>query len=129
MPKFKAEKKCPWCPGFPWCSFYTCTLYHDCYCAAGGTHSHSLQRLVVELSMWLQSQDMAIREITTLSLRHIPGYLNVIAGCLSWPNPPITTKWSLHPEIVTQIFKIRGSLTVDMLPHFTTLNFPPLSCL
>ena len=29
--------------------------------------------------------------------------LNVIAEHLSWPNQPITTDCSLHPEIVTQI--------------------------
>ena len=45
-----------------------------------GTHSLSLLRLVVELFLWLQSQDIVLRA------RHIPGYLNVIAVCLSQPD-------------------------------------------
>ena len=58
----------------------------------GGTHSHTLLRLVVDLLLWLQSQDIAIRA------RHIPGCLNVIADRLSQPNQPITTEWSPHPR-------------------------------
>ena len=52
----------------------------------GGTHSYALLSLVVDLFLWLQTQDNAIRA------RHIPGCLNIIADCLSWPNQPITTK-------------------------------------
>ena len=43
----------------------------------GGTHSHTLLRLVVDLFLWLQTQNIAIRA------RHIPGSLNVIADRLS----------------------------------------------
>ena len=46
----------------------------------GGAHSHTL--LVVDLFLWLQTQDIAIRD------RHIPCCLNVIADHLSWPNQP-----------------------------------------
>ena len=42
----------------------------------GGTHFHTLLRLVVDLFRWLQTQDIASRA------RHIPGYLNVIADYL-----------------------------------------------
>ena len=45
-----------------------------------------------------RTQDIAIQA------RHIPGCLNVIANRLSLPNQPTTTEWSLHPEIVNQIF-------------------------
>ena len=60
----------------------------------GGTHSHTLLWLVVDLFLWLQTQDI------TIQVRHILGCLNVIADCLSWLNQPITTEWSLHPEVV-----------------------------
>ena len=43
----------------------------------GGTHSLSCLRLVVDLFMWLQAQDIVLRA------RHIPGCLNVIADRLS----------------------------------------------
>ena len=63
-----------------------------------GTHSHTLLHLVVDLFILLQTRDIAIRA------RHIPRCLNVIADRLSRPNQPITTEWSLHPEIVNRIF-------------------------
>ena len=45
--------------------------------------------------------------------------LNVIADCLSRPNQPITTEWSLHSEIVARIFHTWGAPKVDM---FATVN-------
>ena len=51
----------------------------------GGTHSLALLRLVVDLFMWLQAQDIVLRA------SHIPGCLNVIADRLSRPNQPILT--------------------------------------
>ena len=52
------------------------------------THSHTLLRLVVDLFLWLQTQDVAIQA------RHIPGCLNVIglADRLIRPNQLITTE-------------------------------------
>ena len=55
----------------------------------------------------LHSQDIV------LGARHIAGYLNVIIDRLSRPNQPITTEWSLHPEIVIRIFETWGFPTVD----------------
>ena len=52
----------------------------------GLTHSHALLQLVVDLFLWLQTQDIAIRA------RHIPGCLNGIADRLSQPDQPITTE-------------------------------------
>ena len=74
----------------------------------GGTHSHTLLWLVVDLFLLLQTQGIPIRA------RHIPGCLNVKADWLSRPNQPITTEWSLHPEIVNQIFGMWGTPAVDM---------------
>ena len=48
-----------------------------------GTYFHSLLWLVVDLILWLQTQDIAIWA------RHILGCLNVIADRLSRPNQPI----------------------------------------
>ena len=59
-----------------------------------------------------------------LGARHIPGCLNVIADSLSWLNQPITTKWSLHPEIVTQIFGTWGTPTVDMFATVHNIHLP-----
>ena len=56
----------------------------------GGTHSHALLRLVVDLFLWLQTQDIVIRA------RHIPGCLRVIADSLSLENQPITTECPQH---------------------------------
>ena len=73
----------------------------DCYInKQGGTHSHLLLRLVVDLFLWLQTQDI------TLRARHIPCCLNVIADLLSRPNQPIMTEWSLYPEVVNLIFRL-----------------------
>ena len=54
----------------------------------GGTHFHTLLYLVVDLFLWLQTQDIAILA------RHIPGCINVIGlvDRLSRLNKPITTK-------------------------------------
>ena len=70
--------------------------YHCCrlYQQTGWTHSHTLIWLVVDLCMWLQTQDIILRA------RHIPGCLNVIADRLSRLNQPITTEWSHQPEVV-----------------------------
>ena len=79
----------------------------------GETHSHTLLGLVVDLFLWLQSQEIAIQA------QHIQGCINMIADWLSQPNQPITAEWSLHPEVVNLIFKLRGTPVVDM---FTTVH-------
>ena len=79
----------------------------------GGTHSLTLLRLVVHLFMWLQALD------TVLRARHIPGCLNVIADCLSRPNQPISTRWSLHSESVNRIFQFWGT---PMVHIFATVH-------
>ena len=80
----------------------------------GGTHSPTLLRLTVELLLWLEAQNIIVRA------RHIPGCLNVIADHLSRPYQPISTEWSLHPEIVKRIFRLWGTPEVDMFA--TVLN-------
>ena len=48
----------------------------------------------------------------------------MIADHLSRPNQPITTEWSLHPEIVSRIFGFWGTPVVDM---FATVSNSRLS--
>ena len=84
----------------------------------GGTHSHLLLQLVVDLFLWLQTQDI------TLRARHIPGCLNVISDQLSLPNQPIMTEWRLHPEVVNLIFRLWGTPVVDMFVTVHNTDLP-----
>ena len=89
----------------------------------GGTHSHLLLRLVVDLFLWLQTQDI------TLRARHIPGCLNVIADRLSRPNQPIMTEWSLHPEVMNLILRLWGTPVVDRFATVHNTYLPPFMAL
>ena len=84
----------------------------------GGTHSPTLLRLTVELLLWLEAQNIIVRA------RHIPGCLNVIADHLSRPNQPISTEWSLQPEIVKRIFRLWGTPEVDMFATVSNSHLP-----
>ena len=66
----------------------------------------------------LESQSIIVRA------RHIPGCLNVIADRLSRPNQPIPTEWSLHPEIVSRIFRVWGTPEVDMFATLSNSHLP-----
>ena len=78
----------------------------------------TLLRLTVELLLWLEAQNIMVRA------RHIPGCLNVIADHISRPNQPISTKWSLHPEIVKRIFGLWGTPEVDMFATVSNSHHP-----
>ena len=84
----------------------------------GGTRSPTLLRLAVDLFLWLESQGIIVQA------RHIPGCLNVIAEHLSRPNQPIPTEWSLHPEIVSRIFRVWGTPEVDMFVTLSNSHLP-----
>ena len=84
----------------------------------GGTCSPTLLRLTVELLLWLEAQNIIVQA------RHIPGCLNVIADHLSRPNQPISTEWSLHPEIVKRIFGLWGTPEVDMFATVSNSHLP-----
>ena len=77
--------------------------------------SAHFRRISIKLLLWLEAQNILVA-------RHIPGCLNVIADQLSRPNRPISTEWSLHPEIVKRIFGLWGTPEVDRV------ELPP-SCL
>ena len=77
----------------------------------------TLLRLTVDLSLWLEAQNITVRA------RHIPG-LNMISDHLSRPNQPIPTEWSLHPEIVKRIFRLWGTPEVDMFATVSNSHLP-----
>ena len=68
--------------------------------------------------LWLESQSIGVRA------RHIPGCLNLIADHLSRPNQPISTEWSLHPEIVNRIFRVWGTPEIDMFATLSNSHLP-----
>ena len=84
----------------------------------GGTRSPTLLRLTVDLFLWLEAQNIIVRA------RHIPGCLNVIADHLSRPNQPISTEWTLHPEIVKRMFRIWGTPEIDMFATVSNSHLP-----
>ena len=53
----------------------------------GGAHSYALLQLVVDLFLWLQTQDIAIRA------RHIPGCLNIFG---LWGTPVVDMFATIH---------------------------------
>ena len=85
----------------------------------GGTRSPTLLCLTVDLFLWLEAQNIIVRA------RHIPGCLNVIADHLSRPNQPISTEWSLHPEIMKRIFDMFATLSNSYIPRFMSPILEP----
>jgi len=63
----------------------------------GGTHSFSLYLLCREIILLCDSLQ------TVLTVRHVPGNLNLIADALSRFRVPVNTKWELHPVIFQAI--------------------------
>ena len=66
----------------------------------------------------------------TLTARHIPGYLNVMADLLSRSNQVQSTEWSLHPQVFKQICQKWFTPHVDLfathLNHKLTLYVSPV---
>ncbi|XP_048756253.1 uncharacterized protein LOC125667016 [Ostrea edulis] len=63
----------------------------------GGTHSQSLYLLCKEIMLFCRS--LGIR----LSVRHVPGNLNLVADALSRSLHPVNTEWELHPAVFQEI--------------------------
>ena len=59
----------------------------------GGTRSWTLCALLWRILVWTQLRGI------TLTARHIPGCLNVIADQLSCKGQALHTEWSLHPQV------------------------------
>ena len=86
---------------------FDCCRQHHCCSLHQQTGWDPFPPPVVDLFLWLQTQDI------TLRARDILGCLNVIADRLSRPNQPIMTEWSLHPEVLNLIFRLWGTPVVD----------------
>ena len=92
------------------------------YQQVGGMKSGSLCALLWRILSW------CTRKQVTLSARHIPGWLNVIADKLSRLGQTIQTEWSLHPEVFQAICSRWHQPQVDLfatrfnnkLPQFVT---------
>ena len=80
----------------------------------GGTHSRSLFQLTRELLEWTD------RHAITLSARHIPGRLNVLADLLSRQDQILHTEWSLHPAVARQLWRVWGQPHLDLFA--TSMN-------
>ena len=74
----------------------------------GGTHSRSLYLLTQELL--LLCKDLEI----VLTVRHIPGHLNVLADNLSRKHQILPAEWILDQQIVNTIFESLGTPMVDL---------------
>ena len=74
----------------------------------GGTHSPSLCLLAWQLLLFCQDKNIL------LSVRHLPGRLNVIADKLSRSSRPLLAEWSLSMEVLLPIFNLWGRPMVDL---------------
>ena len=69
----------------------------------GGTHSFSLHLLCREIILLCDGPQ------TVLTVRHVPGNLNLIANALSRFRVPVNTNWELHPVIFSSYHSDMGS--------------------
>ena len=74
----------------------------------GGTRSLSLWNETLELFVFLMHKGLSLRAV------HIPGHMNVIADQLSRAGQTLPTEWSLHPEVVRDLFRQWGKPHVDL---------------
>lgn len=74
----------------------------------GGTFSRSLTKTVRDILLWCREAHIL------LSVRHIPGRLNVLADSLSRHGQIIHTEWSLHPQVFENIVEIFQRPHVDL---------------
>ena len=74
----------------------------------GGTHSFSLHLLCREIILLGDGLQ------TVLTVRHVPGNLNLIANALSRFHVPVNTNWELHPVIFQAIILIWDRPLIDL---------------
>lgn len=83
----------------------------------GGLHSRILCQTAVRLLRMCHANDLQ------LSVRHIPGRLNVIADSLS-RRQPLSTEWTLHAEVFQQILQRYPELQIDLFATRHTARLP-----
>ena len=74
----------------------------------GGTHSLSLFQKVRDLLLWCRSLEI------TLTVRHLPGRLNVLADRLSRSSRPLVAEWALSKAVLFRVFHLLGTPTLDL---------------
>ncbi|KAL2095325.1 hypothetical protein ACEWY4_010044 [Coilia grayii] len=73
----------------------------------GGTRSLKLHRLAKKLLLWCSTRFLSVRAT------HVPGVLNRGADLLSRGNP-LYGDWTLHPQVVAQLWQRFRQATVDL---------------
>jgi hypothetical protein len=73
----------------------------------GGTKSHTLCALTINLFEWCQKREIS------LMAQHVPGVENVLADVLS-RSFKSDTEWRLHPSVVRYLFAVWDSPNVDL---------------
>ena len=84
----------------------------------GGTVSRQLTRQTTELLTWAQDQQI------TLTARHIPGHLNVIADSLSRDKQLLPGEWSLNPNVCNRLWKLWGRPQIDLFALSSNNKLP-----
>ncbi len=83
----------------------------------GGLRSRPLYKLAHQILVWSQDKFLSLRAV------YIPGHLNVGADILSRQGPR-PGEWSLHPEVVKQIWRVFGQAQVDLFATHQTSHCP-----
>ena len=74
----------------------------------GGARSQQMCRMAIDTCEWAEKRYM------TLIPRHLPGHLNMLADHLSRRDQILKTEWSLNPAVARRVFRVWGSVHVDL---------------
>nr|XP_055040043.1 uncharacterized protein LOC129427314 [Misgurnus anguillicaudatus] len=83
----------------------------------GGTRSAQLHYLAQKLIVW------GTKHFRSLRATHVPGILNARADLLSRGNP-LHGEWTLHPEVVSQLWLRFGRAAVDLFASHENTHCP-----
>jgi ribonuclease HI len=84
----------------------------------GGTRSVDLMLEVYQLFQLLQERNL------TLRARYLPGIRNVLADSLSRKDQILPSEWSLHPQLVEEIFRVWEKPLVDLFATAQNKKLP-----
>ena len=84
----------------------------------GGTVSRQLTQQTTKLLTWAQDRQI------TITARHVPGHLNVLADSLSRKDQLLPGEWSLNPNVCQKLWKIWGRPTLDLFALSTNTKLP-----
>ena len=83
----------------------------------GGTRSLKLHELAREIILWSSTRLLSLRAT------HVPGVLNRGADLMSRGNP-LYGEWTLHPQVVGQIWRRYGLAAVDLFASLENTQCP-----